>query len=572
MEESQKKLNNLTNMLNLTDPVLPVQAVTADDIYDATYGLNPKGTARNYDLEVDPKFEVPDTMPSSLKNAIGCQKAPKTCAAFDDGIFAQNCGMSFDKEGIGSNGKPHIGGLYVAPDDRAYQTAAAAKVKEKGIPPYDPYQVYQPSLGVAKPGTFSLTKDQCIVVKEKVDCDAKQTFNSPNCNQCYTSQKFARIDPNMGHIPATIHMQGVGKVSVQSADNTINLGETTLSTNEVTQLHLPAYSEGKKFVITVTKDGARIPTYLSGYLEGQTGRGVFKVDLNTLVQTDLVTNTKPKMMGTKRVNGFRALSFTPGFRKNTMKLSCLMPFSFMNMFEPDTIYCDNGPIITKESSATHLESDPCYGKANQPGNYKLECLQSRWIALGGTPEGTGYPSDAVKANAIQRGSDGKPFTIDDIMDTLSSRMEEAITGTRSNGTSLTVPEWNEVSMWAMGIPIKSPCDGIQKDIGPLSKECLSYLYQNRGSESHVGSTYTMPPGRVASTKGMREGWQDMASVYAYPNAPMDPNVSQESIMKNLEMTKSLYDHQFRTAVDNTLSNMDRKDSIKNVYGVHIPTA
>jgi|LauGreDrversion4_2_1035121.scaffolds.fasta_scaffold77843_2 hypothetical protein len=571
VEESQKKLNNLTNMVNLTDPVLPVQAVSASDMYGATHGLDPKGTARNYRLESDAKFEIPDNMPSSLTSAIGCQKAPKTCGAFDDSVFAQNCGMSFDKEGMGSNGKPHMGGLYVAPDDRAYQTDTATKVREKGIPPYDPYYVYQPSLGIAKPGTFALTKDQCVVVKEKVDCEAKQTFGSPNCNQCYTSQRFSRIDPAMGQIPSTLYLQGTGKISVRSQDGTISLRETLLNENSALKVIIPPQSEGKNFVISISQNGEKLPTYVSGYIEGQTGRGLFKLDLNSMVQSDLVTNTKPKMMGTKRVNGFRALSFTPGFRKTSMQLSCLMPFSFLNMYEPDAIYCDNGPVITKESSATFLESDPCYGKANQPGNYKLECLQSRWIALGGTTEGTGYPSNAVKANLIQKGADGAPKHIDDIMDTLSLKMDEAITGSRANGTSLSVPEWNEVSMWAMGVPIKSPCDGLQKDTGPLSKECLSYLYQNRGSESHVGSTYTMPPGKVASTKGMREGWQDMASIYAYPQAPMDPLSSSSLPQGGLQITKALYDHQFRTAVDNTLSNRERGDEIEQVYGTRIPS-
>lgn len=572
VEESQKKLNSLTNMINLTDPVLPVQSVTASDMFGATHGLDPKGTNRNYKLEAEAKFEIPDALPSSLTKAIGCQKAPNTCGAFDDEVFAQNCGMSFDKQGIGSDGKPHIGGLYVAPDDRAYQSAAADKVRQTGTPPYDPYYVYQPSLGIAKPGTFALTKDQCVVVKEKVDCEAKQSFNSPNCSQCYTSQRFSRIDPAMGHIPATIYLQGNGKLSVRSPDNSIQLGETTLSTDNATKLILPPHSEGKTFIITVSQDRDRIPTYVSGYLEGQTGRGAFKLDLNTMIQSDLVTNTKPKMMGTKRVNGFRALSFIPGYQKNTMQLSCLMPFSFMNMYEPDAIYCDNGPIVTKASSATFLESDPCYGKGNQPGNYKLECLQTRWIAMGGTPEGTGYPIDATKANAIQRDPAGNPIAIDDIMDKMSAKMDQAITGKDANGRALDIPEWNEVSMWGLGIPITSPCDGLQKDNGPLSKECLAYLYQNRGSESHIGSTYTMPAGAVASNKGVREGWQNVSTAYAYPRAPMDPSVSTSLPAGNVEETKAIYDHQFRTAIDNTLSNSDRKESIRQVYGVQVPSA
>lgn len=502
VEESQKKLNSLTNTINLTDPVLPVHAVSAKDMYDATHGIQPKGSSREYTLVSDVQFEIPETMPNSLKQAIGCQKAPNTCGAFDDAIFARNCGMSFDREGMGSDGKPHIGGLYIAPDDREIQTNAARKVRETGIPPYDPYHVYQPSLGISKPGTFSLTKDQCIVVKEKVDCEAKQSFNSPNCTQCFTSQNFSRVGSDTPRIPSTLFFAGQGRFRIESQDPDLRMPDTRLEPEKPFFKTLPAESEGKTFTIVVEKD-ERMPVYLSGYLNGQTGRGEFKLDLNSMIQSDLVTQARPKMMGTKRVNGFRALSFVPGSKRTSMRLACIMPFSFLNMYEPDAIYCDNGPLVTKESSATFLESDPCYGKANSVGNYKLDCLQARWIALGGTTEGTGYPSNQAKANTIQRHPSGRGRTIDDIMDMLSEKIERAITGKGADGKQMDILEWNELSMWALGIPIKSPCDGLQKDEGPLSKECLSYLYQNRGAESHIGTTFTMPPSLSASTKGMR---------------------------------------------------------------------
>lgn len=575
VEESQRKLNSLTNMVNLTDPVVPVQAVTAKDMYQATHGILSVPTDGAYGLKPDVKFRVPSQMPSSLQRATQCQTAPKTCAAFDDATFASNCGMSFDREGSGSDGKPHMGGLYMAPDDRAIQTAAANKVRETGAPPYDPYKVYQPSLGVAKPGTFALTKDQCVVVKEKVDCEAKQSFGTPNCTQCFTSQHFARVGSDTPRIPSMLYFQGQGKVRVATADGSIRLDPTRLETNGAVKIAIPAEAEGITFVIEVEAD-ERMPTYLSGYLEGQTGRGAFKMDLNTMIQSDLETQSKPKMSGTKTVNGFRALSFIPGAKKTRMRLSCLVPFSFLNMYEQDAMTCDNGPIITKESSATFLESDPCFGKGNQPGNYKLECLRSRWIAMGGTAEGTGYPSTAEKAMELQR-IGGKMLSLDDIMDQLIVKITAAITGKQANGTQMDVLEWNELSMWALGVPIKSPCDGAQKDAGPLSKKCLAYLYENRGSTSHVGSTYTLPAGQVASTKGSKEGFEnvtDDASTYSYPNAPLDPQtatgLSLGQGLGGVEAVKTRYDEINRRANDNTKMNAERAMDVKQVYGVDLP--
>lgn len=571
VEESQKKLNSLTNMINLTDPVLPVKVVTAQDMYGATHGVKPQPTATEYALSSEPTFQVPDAMPSSLKKAIGCQTAPKTCGAFDDPTFAENCGMSFDREGVGSDGKPHMGGLFVAPDDREVQQAHAKKVRETGAPPYDPYKVYQPSLGIAKPGTFALTKDHCVVVKEKVDCEEKQTFSSPNCTQCYTSQRFSRVGPETPRLPTTLYLQGHGQVSVKGEG--FELGRTRLEAEKATKVIIPADYEGKTFIVEVEAD-ERMPVYLSGYLEGETGRGAYKTDMKIMVQTDLVTQAKPKMMGTKKVNGFRAVSFVPGTKQTRMRLSCLMPFSFLNMYEPDAMGCDNGPILTKASSATFLESDPCFNKANAPGKYTLECLQTRWLAVGGTPEGTGYPSTAEKAQPLLRIG-----TLDDITDHLSATMTEALTGKRANGTQMDVPEWNQRSMWGLGVPIQSPCDGPQKDGGPLSKECLSYLYANRGSASYVGSTYSMPATQVASTKGVvTEGWEDgaavQASTYSYPNAPLDPQtatgLAAGQSLGGVEAVKARYDAIHRNANDNTKPNAARALDVKQAYGIDLP--
>lgn len=574
IEESQKKLNSLTNMVNLTDPVVPVQAVTANDMYRATHGVLPVPTAGQYNLTPDVRFEVPSEMPSSLQQAIGCQAAPKTCAAFDDATFAANCGMSFDQGGYGSDGKPHVGGLYVAPDDREIQTAAAIKVRETGTPPYDPYQVYQPSLGVAKPGTFSLTKDQCVVVKEKVDCETKQTFGVPNCTQCFTSQRFARVGPETPRIPATLFLQGQGRVRVEGGTSGVRLDSMRLETSGEVKITLPAEGEGRTFVLVVEAD-ERMPTYVSGYLEGPTGRGVFKMDLNGMIQSDLETQAKPRMSGTKVVKGFRAMSFVPGAKKTRMRLSCMIPFSFLNMYEPDAITCDNGPVITQEASATFLESDPCFGKANQPGNYKLECLQSRWLALGGLPEGTGYPGTPEKAAALQR-QGGRMLSLDDIMDQLAVKITAAITGKRDNGTQMDVPEWNELSMWALGIPIKSPCDGAQKDAGPLSKECLAYLYENRGSASHIGSTYTLPSAKASTKEGFMSSTDPTtaANTYSYPDAPLDPRTASGLAigqgLGGVEAVKARYDEINRRANDNTKTNQDRALDVKQAYGVDLP--
>ena len=89
-------------------------------------------------------------MPGTFQQAKTCEAAGTSCSAFDDPTFAANCGMSFDINAIGADGKPHIGGLYISPDDRQKQTKLAEDVLSTGGPPYDPYKVYQPTLGKSK--------------------------------------------------------------------------------------------------------------------------------------------------------------------------------------------------------------------------------------------------------------------------------------------------------------------------------------------------------------------------------------------------------------------------------------
>ncbi len=567
VKSSEQKFNSLTNTINLTDPIIPINAQSINNLKSALKNLSIQPTADTYNLDSESQFNPPDDVPDSLAKASICEKAPNTCSAFDDPVFAQNCGMGFDTKGIGSDGKAHIGGLYISPEDRKKQIASARAVKETGSSPYDPYKVYQPTIGKAKPGTFSLTKDQCTVVKEKVDCETKQNFESPNCTQCYTSQKFSRIGPETERLPSIIFLAGNGIVSVTSTNNIISLNETTLYPNNVIELNIPSNAEGIAFDIRVNSNNIP-PTYLSGFLQGQTSRGPFKIDLNTLIQNDKITNTKPRINGTKSINGFRSLSIIPGNGKTQMVLSCLMPFSFLNMFDTDAINCDNGPIITKSSSATFLESDPCFGKDNKPGKYKLECLQSRWIALGGSIEGTGYPSNQLKANQLQFDQNGNPLSIENIVDNLSIKMIQAQTGKDTTGRTLSISEWNDVSMFALGIPINTPCDGPNKENGPLSKDCLSYLYLNQGVNSHIGATYSMMPGKVASMKN-----QDIPNTYCQLGTSIDPSTPQGlqfgQRLGGIDSVKQKYDEINRLANDNTKTNTERADAVKQCYGIDL---
>lgn len=589
VEESNRKLNSLTNTINLTNPALPIDPITTDLIHQATNVVLADPNDTTYSLSAKAPYSPPDQAPGAFQLAASCSEAPKTCAAFDDPTFAQNCGMSFDINGIGYDGRPFTGGLYVSPDDREQQTVKAQTVRDTGSAPYDPYKVYQPTLGKAKSGTFGLTKGQCIVVKEKLDCESKQTFNTPNCTQCYTSQSFSRVGPETGRLPSTLNLFGVGSVSVSSSNGTIAQQQTNLSKDRAIEISIPPNAEGTTFNINVS--GAT-PFYLSGFIQGPTARGKFNLELMTIVQKDIITNAKPRITGTTTVGGFRCFTLMPGNGKTSMNLSCLIPFSFINMFDGDALACDNGPIITNAASATFLESDPCFGKDNSPGKYKLECLQSRWMELGGTMQGTGYPKDQASADAIQKDASGRPLSIDDIVDILAVKSAQAQTGTDATGKSLSIPDWNTVSMYMTGVPINTPCDGPNNSVGPLSKDCLSYLYTNKGVSSRIGNTYTQNPGRVASSKeGFRgktdiveeldkedyleEQFENPPNTFNYPNTSIDPATESGKqfgqTLGGVAAVKQKYDDINRLANDNSKTNAQRSEAVQQAYGVQLGT-
>ena len=568
VQNSKDKYNELTNTINLLDPAVPVTPDSSSAFKIALGGVAAKPTSTTFNLSGKTDYGLPNNMPNTFQEAQSCEAAGTSCSAFDDPTFAANCGMSFDKKGLSASGKPHMGGLFISDSDRKQQMDRANNVLSTGEAPYDPYKVYQPTLGKAKPGTFSLTKDQCLVVKEKVDCAAKQTFSSPNCTQCYTSQNFARVGPETGRIPSVLYLFGSGNVTVSSQNNTIMLPINKLDATNPMTVGIPADAEGTVFSVVAQQPNNTPMPYIAGYIQGQTPRGTFKLDLFNLVESDQVSKAKPKINGSITVNGFRCLTMIPGSGQTYLNLACIIPFSFLSMYDGDALTCDNGPIITQAASATFLESDPCFGKANKPGAYKLECLQTRWTEMGGTPQGTGYPANQTAADAIQKDANGNPLDIDTIVNNLAPKMTSAMTGQDPNGKNLSIANWNTVSMWATGTPINTPCDGPNKDNGPLSQECLTYLYMNQGVNSHIGPTYTLSSSSMASMKG-----QNTPNTYCQPGTSIDPatpgGLKFAQSLGGINTVKQTYDQINRLANDNTQTNTARAQAVNQCYGVTI---
>jgi hypothetical protein len=323
-------------------------------------------------------------------------------------------------------------------------------------------------------------------------------------------------------------------------------------------------------VIFFDISGNPASTYFCGYLSGDTINGPFNMDLKQLIDLDTITNYKPRLGGSKIINDVRCITIRPGTGKNRMNLRMLLPFSFLSSNDYDAGTCENGPIISKKSGADYLQSDVCYGKGNKPGSYSLDCLQQMFVSMGGTTEGKGYPSDAQKANAIMF-QNGRPLEMNEIANYLYDMNVRASTGKDSQGKSLSIQEWSDASVFITGQTISSPCDTPMKDTGPLSQECLEYLYYNKGAtNSRVGPTYTIGPGYASRDK-------DGNAIYCRPEGtanPSRPEMFKElsKVGYNTSVVKSIFNWINNVANDNTLSNEQRKDAIKKCYGDNLRKA
>jgi hypothetical protein len=228
--------------------------------------------------------------------------------------------------------------------------------------------------------------------------------------------------------------------------------------------------------------------------------------------------------------------------------------------------CPNGPILTKESSAIFLNSDPCFNKNNSKGNYSMDCLQAKFTSVGGSQSGSGFPSTKEKADALMKDANGNLLDINDIVNIIYDKVVQASTGKTTDGIPLTIQQWNEQSMWAFGKRITTPCD-VPTPEGTISKDCLSFLYNTQGTGTGIGSTYSLPRRDYATMLN-----NDIPNTFCRPGAPLDPSTQggfeRVKNMRNIEEVKGFYDSVYRTANDNKLSNNERNAALNDCYGLN----
>ena len=448
------------------------------------------------------------------------------CSAFDNPGFSLNCGMCLD---IGKNSKGAPipgGGLVLLEDDK--NIARQSKVSNF-------MTTYVPTVGFCPAGKLVSTKEECIKLQRQLQCKKNQSFDLPGCSQCYADGSYFIVDPveNPDVVAGSgdIVVVGSGILSIVEegfpAVTNIRLDKNTSYTYSIKG------KEGTTVSLNVNSGSSDTTTagsvissmlYIAGYISGGTFKGEFDKDLMEITLMDRSTGRKPRATGPVTVDDTPVTKMGPGFGKKDMQLVVSIPFSFANTTTEESYVCQNGPYVTKASSVQILQSDPCYAKGSEPGKYSIDCLQNIWLSNGCTESGKYYPSNASNASLLMSNPDGSFRTSNDIANFIYNKALVTATGINEDGRRATFQNRSDASLFCTGVAITNPCEGPTKDSGPLSVECLSYLWKNGGANSSIGRTYPTGAGGT-SLFGTNKNPQfcQLRGTYSPVNGAGNPN-------------------------------------------------
>jgi hypothetical protein len=498
----------------------------------------------------------------TLEHIRMCEKLrASSCDAFNDPKFAESCGVCLEG-GRDSGGNATLGGLFMGSDDKLNARESAARMGAKRV-------TYTPTVGQCAPGAFAVNKAQCEVIKKRLECEKKQNFDVPGCSQCYQDERFYFLDELAEFDQPHLVLVGQGKLSVSYIDTTGKLTtlQKDLSTNPTT-LVVPKFNEGDILELQISPADAKV----AGYLTGKTATGEFTMDIIRLIQVDLESNAKPRMSGFDVINGIDVTVIRPSAGKASMRLPVRNVFSFLAQDQAEAASCAAAPFIKSSASAEFLNSGPCYKKGQQPGRYSLECLQGIFTNAGCTVDGEGYPSNDAKAKALMQGAGGRQLSVAQIAGKVYEANQAAFSGQRG-GKKMALPEWDEVSRFCTGKQLNNPCDMDDKVSGPLSADCLSYLWQNTGAVDKKPGT--LGPTYSNSSKPTSLSGKEMR--YCTANGTMAPidargQYNQTAIAAahkagGVDAVKALYNQIHALANDNGQTDAKRKAAIEQCYGL-----
>ena len=543
--------------------------------------IDSSGTTTQY---IDDPYPLEGGQSGLYADIKKCEKVTTTdCSAFDDSFFTENCSLCLD---IGKNSqeKNSTGGLTLIPQDKKYYRD---NHHGNGIPDYVATVGFCPAKRLVSNKEECLRMKKEIECEKNTTFDSPK-----GCSLCYGDTSYHIVDPTgqpglfVGS--GTLYIIGSGiltyyemgqnnkrKTNLSKLTNSLRIElmgqEMTSITLELRRLPVAVpydatvtYQEGDAiffngFVYNMV-EGANQPgyapdrvddklwekymkeedyvepppAYIAGVLTGTTGNsGTFTFDLFRLILTDTVSGRKPRTGGPIKVKPgdveeVDATKMTPSHGNNTMKMIAVSPFTFLDTTTDEAATCPSSPFITKQSSAEFLQADPCYKKGSGPGKFSLECLQNTFLTSGCEEGGKGYPRSTKEASDIMFDDDGKALSLSQIADKMYSYAVMTSTGISSQGKKLNIKEWSAASVFCTGKSITSPCDTENKDSGPLSTECIIYLWDNQGDNKQLGTSYASSIARSLFGEGRTPRFCNRNGTLS----PVGPDGKQKSAVIN----------------------------------------
>ena len=520
-----QRLRTATNTLNV-DPV----------------NSGPLGVRGRYNMNAVPQTSV-------LKEAVDTCEAVKSvnCAAFRDPKFAKNCVMAHTP-GRNSKGEMQIGGFVLPEANRITQEQLA---RSRGEAP-----VYKSAIADLPAGRVSVSEESCNAMEDSIKCAKQQNFGVRNCAICQDGQgNWTRVPANAVREQGILRLVGGGSYRFLANGKETAKGE--LSATRPLEIELPADAEGQTFSLIVTGAEAKV----GGLLVGETVNGSSALDIAFIANYDTEAGAKPRLIGALELGGEPVNALRPAVGKTSMNLQIYIPYTYLAKTEEAAHSCPTAPFSTKEQSVQMLASDPCFANRT-PGQQNLDCLQGRFVAAGCTAAGRGYPRDEASATKL-RIVGGQPQTLTAITQRVYNASIEAATGRRTDGSKLSIAEWDEVSQFCTGRKISTPCDGYDKAKGPLGDECIKYLFENGGKGKEEGPTY-----RLTEQHESLRGRVPQYCVAAGRASPYtETGLALAKQQGGVEAVKGYFDKIHQRANDNTLRDTDRAKAVEECYGI-----
>jgi hypothetical protein len=585
IRDGASRFNPLMNLMNPSiNPLYPEGASLSQvkeqekNVQNALFNIDAQPNNPSFDIQKDKRMHVAINTGSGgpgVNTIKMCEKLMEVdCNKFDDSNFAYSCGICHE-EGRDSTGNTKVGGLYVTEDTKleAEENARAMNAKRPN---------YTPSVGKCAPQRFTTTKEQCIRLKKQMECEMKKDFSMPGCSQCYQDGSFKYLDEGIAQSGVSLFLVGSGKYKITKLGTERVISEGTLSQTPQ-EISLGDLQEGDNLMIGVFPVMTGLfqfkePPKVAGYIQGKTLTGDMTMDINRMIQVDTTSNVRPSIASFVEINDMSYAQMRPARGKLGMTLLLTNTFTFIETGEEEAALCPSAPFITKEKSAEILESSPCYKKGSGPGKYSQECLQELWVGAGCEAAGEGYPTTDKLARELMTDDNGNALTISKIATKINTASSVSYTG-RLGGKRLTIPEWDRYSRFCTGKKITSPCDMDNKETGPLSADCLAYLWDNVGATDNIpgglGPTYTNSKQFASLNVNDTTRYCTRDGTFAPVNKNGEPNdnninkVNEESRGRGVRGVKDVYNRIHAYANANGLPDEMRETAIQQCYGVEL---